>query len=579
MIAGVKVAWLVAALLALAVVLGAVRVALAARARRLRGMHALGIVVLQAAAAVALHAVLFPPTTAHAGGTLTVLTTGGEADGAPGAAVVALPEAAGGGERVPDLATALRRHPDTRTLDVRGAGLTPRDLDAARGLDVRFEPPPLPRGLVALDLPSRVVVGARWSLRGRVEAVPGGRVELRDPSGALATQAALGEDGAFALDAVARAPGRILFELRVLDATGERVERIDVPLAAEPGRAARVLLLSGAPNPELRQLRRWAADAGIALDSRMQISRDLHFGAAPAFEPQALAEADLLVLDERVWTGFDPAQRRALRDAVEQGLGVLLCATGPLDDAGAAALAEFGLHVAPEPDSEEPLPVRLAGAGEDAPLLTSAPLRIEGDATATLLASDGGAPLALWRAQGRGRIAVSRLTDSFRLALEDAPAAHASLWSDLVAALARPAEATPIDTGEDRGVGIRRILCGIGAGAQVRAPSGTDTALVPDAGGCAAWWPAEAGWHRLLGGGEDIDLHVRADSGTGALDAARLRTDTLALAAQPAARAAPAQADIPRPRWPFFLLWLALAGALWGLERHARRGVGSAGQA
>ena len=45
---------------------------------------------------------------------------------------VALPEAAAsdGSERVPDLGTALRRHPDVRTLHVVGDGLEARDRDA-----------------------------------------------------------------------------------------------------------------------------------------------------------------------------------------------------------------------------------------------------------------------------------------------------------------------------------------------------------------------------------------------------------------------------------------------------------------
>ena len=56
-------------------------------------------------------------------------------------------------ERVPDLATALRRHPGTQRVRVVGAGLEARDRDAVRGLALEFAADALPRGLVELDAP------------------------------------------------------------------------------------------------------------------------------------------------------------------------------------------------------------------------------------------------------------------------------------------------------------------------------------------------------------------------------------------------------------------------------------------
>src|SRR5690606_37246054 len=90
-------------------------------------------------------------------------------------------------------------------------------------------------------------------------------VWLLDPAGRMVDEVDLDEDGGFRLAGAARAPGLVAFSLRLLDADGGELEAAPVPLQVLAGPAPRVLLLSGAPNPEFRHLRRWAEDAGLSL--------------------------------------------------------------------------------------------------------------------------------------------------------------------------------------------------------------------------------------------------------------------------------------------------------------------------
>ena len=156
-------------LLALAAVTVVVAVRQAVRSRR-RGDAAWRLVVLvagQFALAALLAMFLFPPARGGSDGTLVVLTADSPRPPAgAGADHVALPEAPThpGIARVPDLGTALRRHPGTRAIRVVGAGLPARDRDAALGVRVVFEPAPLPAGVVALHAPVRVGAG-RWKVR------------------------------------------------------------------------------------------------------------------------------------------------------------------------------------------------------------------------------------------------------------------------------------------------------------------------------------------------------------------------------------------------------------------------------
>ncbi|MBS7457486.1 carboxypeptidase regulatory-like domain-containing protein [Coralloluteibacterium stylophorae] len=576
----------VAVLLAVAVLAATLRLLRRARDAATpdapRGARLVALLALQATAAALLWLVLFPPPGSRVAGRLTVLTARADAAGVEAAdRVVALPEAGpdAAGERVPDLATALRRHPGTTSLRVVGQGLAARDRDAARGLALEFEPAPLPRGLVALATPDAVLAGARWTLRGRVEGVADAHLELRDPAGAVVARATAGADGGFALDAIARQPGRLSFALRVLDADGAAVEDVAVPVAARAGAAPRLLLLAGAPGAELKYLRRWAADAGLRVQNRMRLGRILAMGTGSGgLDPEALAALDLLVLDERAWRGLDANERRALADALEQGLGVLLRITGALDAADRAALAELGFEVREDPAADAG--VRLPGASEtaeagaaaSAPLFSRRPLAVTAADAVPLLRDDAGRPLALWRARGRGRLALWWLDDSYRMALGGDAAGFGSLWSRVVGTLARGGEIQPPVLRDGGRVGERTTLCGVAADASVRAPGAEPQPLVvdPRAGrGCAAVWPRSAGWHEARSADAALAFHVRPADEAPGLAAAQDGEATRRLAAA-AVGTDGARVAAPGSPWPFFIGWLVASALAWWLERRRR---------
>jgi len=179
-------ALVVALLLAGAVVLGVLRTLQATRYRLAR-------IGLQIAAVLLAYFCLFPPATNEdfSADELVVVTPGAaraQLAALPSAAtIVALPgvDADKAIERVPDLGTALRVHAGARRLRVVGSGLPMRDRDAARGHVATFDAAPLPRGLIELNAPASIRAGNIWRVDGRVEAVTDGRVELRDPSGAV----------------------------------------------------------------------------------------------------------------------------------------------------------------------------------------------------------------------------------------------------------------------------------------------------------------------------------------------------------------------------------------------------------
>ncbi|WP_115042900.1 carboxypeptidase regulatory-like domain-containing protein [Xanthomonas arboricola] len=582
--------WLVGSALLLLVMLSWFRL-LRAHARQPRTRARLWLLLAaQPLLAGLLYPVLLPPPRAGSASELHVATAGTQADQVrPTAAPwVALPEAPAlpGVARVPDLATALRRAPGTTTLVVHGSGLPARDRDGLR-VPVRLALAPLPTGLVAVSTPPPVAPGERIAISARVQGLPGARVELLDPAGQVADTAAADAAGQVQLRGLARAQGQLLFALRLRDGAGAERSRVPVPvpvlIAAVP--SARVLLLAGAPQPELKYLRRWASDAGMQVRSQIAVGPGVQLGEGAALDAASLDALDLLVIDQRRLVALGNAQRQGVRAAIGRGLGVLVRTDGPLDAAVRAALGELGLAVTGGSTSAAvPAPRSLASPGASdaaAAPADAAPLPPlqrrtlqpqQADAVIAARADDGSA-LGWWRPQGRGRIGIGLIEDSFALVLAGRSDLHAALWAQLVSAVARAGgnASAAVQTGWSQ---HRMTLCGVAADAAVIGPTGASQALLIDpasgARACAAYWPTTAGWHRLQTGTEQRWLYVRAPGDAPALHTQQIRDATVAMAAVDAPASVGAPTAQPGARWPWLLAWLTLAAALWWLERRRR---------
>jgi hypothetical protein len=154
------------------------------------------------------------------------------------------------------------------------------------------------------------------------------------------------------------------------------------------------------------------------------------------------------------------------------------------------------------------------------------------------------------------------------------------LWAQAVSTLARPGgKALPLLPVEAR-VDQRALLCGLGGVSVMEDPAGRQVPLVIEGGrdampGCAAWWPAQPGWHVLVTADGRWPVPVRAVGEAPGLLRADDQAGTAALSGG-GGDGAIASRPRPLPRWPFFLAWLAAAAALWWLERSARRDRASA---
>lgn len=523
---------------------------------------------------------LFPPARPIDARVMTVYTAGAKSGAADaGTLRIALPEAPAGigAEPAPDLATALRRHPGVRGLRIVGSGLDVRDLEAARGLPLRFHPASRPVGIIDLKAPATVAPGNAFSVRGRVGGIEAGTLELLDPAARAIASTAVAADGGFILQGVARSGGSFSFQLRLRDAKGQVRDSVPLPLQVIAPVAPRLLVLAGAPDPELKYLRRWALDAGVGLHTRVSVGAGLVLGDAPLpLDADTLRRFDAALLDTRSLQALGEAELRALTAAIRNGLGVLLRLDAPLTPTSRSRLRHWGYRMDAGARSA---PAQLANtslqptAEHALPGLSRTVVTVQAGDALPLLRDARGQPLAWWRPLGRGRVGLVALADSYRLPLAGHAPAHARLWSGLLAGIARPAiAATQAPPSGPFWAGQRAVLCGIDHAAAVIAPDGSRISLAvdPAAGArrCAAFWPRTPGWHRLQTRALQTAFAVLPAGAGQAWQAQRRFDATAALASDaPAPRASPATVTQRGAAWPWLAAWLALATLVWWLER------------
>jgi hypothetical protein len=285
-----------------------------------------------------------------------------------------------------------------------------------------------------------------------------------------------------------------------------------------------------------------------------------------------------------------------LAEAVAGGLGVVVRMTAPASAAGRGNWRALGLAVE---GGSEAVPVALPPLAPDADTLTV--LRGPGseDAPASINTVDDPAPdlgrwtvragaafvpavtdadggvLSGWQQRGQGRVALWTVANSFALVLNGQADRYYQWWSDTVSAVARPDGTFRPDVPALPEMGERMAVCGVSESARVIAPDNTETALAIDplagAQGCAAYWPASAGVHRIVQPGRDgTQEFAFIVLPKAALTVAKAKEMGEATRRWAAEQNAPAARDTPErrgPAWPYVLGWLLVSGLLWFGER------------
>lgn len=497
-------------------------------------------------AALALGAIGMRPARSRAISDLTSIVLAAPAGDAvaPAGADAALPIAESLGaalvlrDTVPDVAWLRRHHPGLDTLHVVGSGLDAADRTAARGLVVYVHANAPGRGLTQLAWTRAASLGQPVLVAGRIASAPATLVRLEAPGG-TADSTRTDSLGGFAFEVLPRAAGPHLYVMTARADGAAVAETLGV--SVEPRRLPRVLVLETAPSFETRHLKTWLGERGGEVAVRSLVARDayryeyLNRSELPLrrLTTAAVSAFDVVVTDGRTLASLSSAERAALKIAIaDSGRGLLLRA----DDVvlgGSGPLPDRDFFVAAPA-------ARLAGPAERSSRLTwaSRPVPVaswslqDRFATRSVARTPDGSDVARVAPRGMGRVAITLVREPGRWLLAGDDAAFGEYWTRLLTPLTEGvrlprwevAGAGPAVT--DAAVDLVLVAGDSATRTIITGPDGvSDTVYlsrdpVEPERRRAAWWPREAGWHRIEGGGATLDLHVVGGS-SGELATAR----------------------------------------------------------
>jgi hypothetical protein len=314
-------------------------------------------------------------------------------------------------------------------------------------------------------------------------------------------------------------------------------------------------------------LRRWILDSGNSVASRIGLSRGIEqLQNTVDLAAASLAQADLLIADDRAWSSLAPSEKEQIKASVEQGMGLILRATGPLSSRVRTEWMTFGFKIEASNSARS---VTLASPVSDVSV-SRQPLQIGAEDSVALVVAQDGSTLSAWRAVGQGRVAVWLPLDTYRLQLTGDESRYGALWSEVFEAIARARGIHAPSLHMFTRVGQRSEVCDVDSAAAIEDAEGRmhDLLISKDSRRCAAWWPMQSGWHAVVEGTSRWPLYVYSADDAKALMRTELRDATSRLVRE---RSAPSSHRVAMQRWPLFLVWLLLSASIWWLERKLTR--------
>lgn len=516
--------------------------------------------------------------------------------------------------RVPDVAYLRRAFPKLQRLTIEGDGIDETESAALRGIEVTWRRPatqslPTPE-LVSVSAPRAIAAGQRMQVQGRIRGVRLGEpltLILEGPDGSKRTtilQAPNEGDLAFQItgETAALAPGAFEWKLRL----GPKGEPVVFGAVVTPPQHPRVLILQSSPTVEGSRLQRWLAESGTPVLTRTRVSAD-HFRFSSAsgpteefgrLESAVLAKFDVVITHDPALVELSETETTALEASLrDTGLGLLVI--GDSDGKSPGALfAPWKLQ-------------RIASADEtDARRMSRIQLRDGtelGEPVSVLSAEFVGRHSTRWLARdphdrilvaafphGRGWLARSLVTDTWRWPQGGHSELFATFWSSLLSAVARRAtndgqwtldhDSGPIFDGEPLKLNWPCAPDAALFPAQIRFVGGTNVTpvavkLIRDANeptrAHTVFYPTRPGWHEvsILPNGPPFAFFVQSKAALPEFRAERRRDATARLAARASEsphrlESMDVRSSLPSlSNWVWLTLFVGSVSALWWRQR------------
>lgn len=401
------------------------------------------------------------------------------------------------------------QYPGLQKLTVHGYGLYGKQWQSFDDIEVKFNPPAVAAGPVSLNWQRQLLFGETLQLTGRWHTDSAKQivtVKLLDPALDVVAQQRVKKGEAFVLEAAPKATGSLFYRLQAVDDNGQIISDDIVPSYVTKAPRAKIMVMQSTPMFETRHLKNWAQSqgAGMLLLTTISKSRTLTQAVnlsttdSHSFSQSNLDGYDILIIDGRALLALNQEQQQWLHQAVEQGLGVLVLLDDALSKAPTWPTILQGLSVG---KLDNALGDGLFLPGSEIKL-NARPYPIGGEQAVEFEQDIDKRTVGVYKPMGLGKVALSRLSDRYRLRLNGQTDQYTRIWQKTFSKLARVrADSRFIAPLKDEISlpGLQSKVCVLSDDSQLQLTwKDLPVALLKDSLNphryCALFWPEAAGW-------------------------------------------------------------------------------------
>jgi hypothetical protein len=347
--------------------------------------------------------------------------------------------------KIVDLSYLQRKFPQIHQLYILGNGIPEYDLKELANISIKLLPNPLPEGIVALQIPSKITTNIPFEIRGTLytKSPQNQSIILSNVAGNLDSMTIKGQGKhTFRLQALAKNAGNYLFQIK-LKTADKIIQQENIPLTIRDGKKLRVWILNSSPNFESKYLKNYLGDAGYTVGVRAVISagkfKDEWVNAKEQifYFGQNLAEkVDILIIDTDYWYQLGAGEQTYIQQAITaSGLGVLIFGNEDITKNNQHPLLRSFALGAYKADT---LVFSAPAYQEKAQFaLSRLPFRFQANWSVIPLLQDAQGNVGIaYKVNGNGKVALSLLPETYHMTLAGQRKLYEIFWANLLNQLA-----------------------------------------------------------------------------------------------------------------------------------------------
>lgn len=347
---------------------------------------------------------------------------------------------------IPDLPYFLATHKDIRKLDIYGSGLNDNELKSLEGYELNFHPSEIPSGIISASWQAKIKSTERLTVQGIYQNNSEKMVKLLlkglgNPIDSISVEA--NTNKSFSFNTRPKQTGKAVYQLISFQGQ-DTLAKEPVPFAVDEQMPMKILILASFPDFEYKFLKKWLYDNQYPLAFRSQISKNKYSSDFLNMDKlnlnqingSALRKFDVLIVDEEELAAITPAERAAIDNAVNAGMGLFIRISNPKPLSPASS--RFVRFESPVPKDKQ---LSLAIKDDNyrfskLPLEQTLYLKPSQNDQA-LVADAGGKVLVNSTLKGAGKILISSLSSTFNWLLSGKTSDYTTYWSEILSKAAR----------------------------------------------------------------------------------------------------------------------------------------------